>query len=172
MRGRRSSCWVVAMHRCNRHGSASDDSGSCGNNSLGHIRTRGRFSVFKMVMTRTKILLAVFGCFSCLTWVACPSEAPISLRVLYVGHRTPEFEPCLKAHFVKVESTPLESFQPRSAKDFDVVLLDWPQSLINRQQRVDTSPLGKREEWAMPTVLLGSAGLNLAVAWKIKGGFG
>jgi len=172
MRGRRSSCWVVATHRCNRHGGASDDSGSCGNNSLGHIRTRGRFSVFKMVMTRTKILLAVFGCFSFLTLVARPSEAPNSLRVLYVGHRATEFEPCLKAHFTKVESTPRESFQPRSAKDFHVVVLDWPQSDLDCQQRVDASPVGKREEWAKPTVLLGSAGLNLAVAWKIKGGFG
>ena len=124
------------------------------------------------MMTRTKILLAVFGCFSCLTWVARPSEAPISLRVLYVGHRPAEFEPVLKTHFAKVESTPRESFKPRSAKDFDVVLLDWPQSDLDRQQRVDASPLGKREEWAKPTVLLGSAGLNLAVAWKIKGGFG
>ena len=35
-----------------------------------------------------------------------------------------------------------------------------------------TSPLGKREAWHKPTVLLGSAGLNLAVAWKLKGGSG
>ena len=34
------------------------------------------------------------------------------------------------------------------------------------------SPLGRRDEWEKPTVLLGSAGLNLAVAWKLKGGSG
>ena len=52
------------------------------------------------------------------------------------------------------------------------MLLDWPQSDLERQQRVGTSPLGKRDEWAKPTVLLGSAGLNLAVAWKVYGGSG
>ena len=124
------------------------------------------------MMTRTKILLAVFGCFSCLTWVACPSEAPISLRVLYVGHRTPEFEHCLKAHFAKVESTRREGFKPQYANDFDVVVLDWPQSDLARLERVGVSPLGKREEWSKPTVLLGSAGLNLAVVWKVEGGSG
>ena len=34
------------------------------------------------------------------------------------------------------------------------------------------SPLGRRDEWEKPTVLLGSAGLHLAVAWKLKGGSG
>ena len=34
------------------------------------------------------------------------------------------------------------------------------------------TPLGLRDEWEKPTVLLGSAGLNLAVAWKLKGGSG
>jgi len=144
----------------------------CGNNSLGHFRDRGRFFVFKKMMTRTKLLLAFVGCFSFLTLVARASESPISLRVLYVGHRPAEFEPCLKTHFAKVGSTPRESFQPKSAKDFDVVLLDWPQSDLVRQQRDGASPLGKREEWSKPTVLLGSAGLNLAVVWKVKGGSG
>src|SRR6185436_8371345 len=50
--------------------------------------------------------------------------------------------------------------------------LDWPQSELSREARIQGAPLGKREEWARPTVLLGSAGLNLAVAWKLKGGSG
>ena len=129
-------------------------------------------SVLKMMMGRTKILLAAVGCSALLTLDARPSESALSLRVLYIGHRPSEFEPFLKGHFAKVESTPRESFQPQSAKDFDVVLLDWPQSDLERQQRVGTSPLGKRDEWAKPTVLLGSAGLNLAVAWKVYGGSG
>jgi hypothetical protein len=78
----------------------------------------------------------------------------------------------LKGHFTKVESAPREGFRPQSANDFDVVLLDWPQSDLVREQRAGTCPLGKREDWAKPTVLLGSAGLNLAVAWKIYGGSG
>ena len=33
-------------------------------------------------------------------------------------------------------------------------------------------PLGSREAWDRPTVLLGSAGLNMAIAWKMQGGSG
>jgi hypothetical protein len=129
-------------------------------------------TVLKMMMARTNLLLAALGCSAFLTLDARPSESLLSQRVLYIGHRSAEFEPFLKAHFAKVESTPREGFQPQSAKDFDVVLLDWPQSDLARQQRIGTCPLGKREEWAKPTVLLGSAGLNLAVGWKVYGGFG
>ena len=144
----------------------------CGDNFVGHIRNRGSLSLDKTMMARTKLLLAAVGCSAFLTLVARPSESPLSLRVLYVGHRSMEFEPFLKGHFARVESTPRESFQPQSAKDFDVVLLDWPQSDLARQQRIGTSPLGRREDWSKPTVLLGSAGLNLAVTWKVKGGCG
>jgi len=58
------------------------------------------------------------------------------------------------------------------AQAFDVVLLDWPQGEETREMRKLTSPLGQRDGWNKPTVLLGSAGLNLAVAWKMKGGIG
>src|SRR5579862_10005982 len=98
--------------------------------------------------------------------------APLTQHVLYIGHRSNSFEPFLKKHFAKVESVPRENFKPAQAKDFDVVLLDWPQSGAMRGAWLDGAPLGKREEWTKPTVLLGSAGLNLAVAWKLKGGSG
>jgi hypothetical protein len=99
-------------------------------------------------------------------------------RVIYVGHREGEYVPFLKEHFTKVESVSREKFQPSQAKDFDVVVLDWPQYM--REQpgggRINAwdeqAPLGKREEWSKSTVLLGSAGLNLAVSWKLKGGSG
>lgn len=94
------------------------------------------------------------------------------LKVLYVGHRAGEFVPLLQAHFTKVESVVREQFKPGQADDFDVVLLDWPQSHAMRGAWLDGSPLGKRGEWKKPTVLLGSAGLNLAVAWKLHGGSG
>jgi hypothetical protein len=93
-------------------------------------------------------------------------------RVLYIGHRSSDFEPFLKAHFAKVESVSRDQFVPGKAKDFDVVMLDWPQSMQMRGAWLDGSPLGKREDWSKPTILLGSAGLNLAVAWKLKGGSG
>jgi hypothetical protein len=100
------------------------------------------------------------------------SDALLPQRVLYIGHRAWDFEPLLKKYFAKVEFVPLDEFKPSQAKDFEVVLLDWPQSGTTRGNWLEGSPLGKREEWNKPTVLLGSAGLNLAVVWKLKGGSG
>jgi hypothetical protein len=118
---------------------------------------------------RGKLLLAALGCLSLLTQITPASDAPLPLRILYIGDRAAEFQPFLNAHFAKVESTSRAKFQPQAAKDFDVVLLDWPQSALARQQRLGPPPLGTRDQWSKPTVLLGSAGLNLAVAWKVKG---
>ena len=117
------------------------------------------FVLFLAVLNSTKHLAA---------------EAVVPLKVLYIGHRAGEFEPLLQAHFAKVESIPLPhgAVSPAQVKDFDVVLLDWPQSHSMRGAWLDGSPLGKREDWNKPTVLLGSAGLNLAVAWKLHGGSG
>ncbi len=99
-------------------------------------------------------------------------EVVLPQRVLYIGHRSDSFEPFLKRHFARVESVSCQTFRLAQATDFDVVLLDWPQGDATRADRLHSAPLGKREEWSKPTVLLGSAGLNLAVAWKLKGGSG
>jgi hypothetical protein len=80
--------------------------------------------------------------------------------------------PFLKKYVVRVESRNRSQFLPAEATGFDVVLLDWPQGPETREMSKLKSPLGKREEWRHPTVLLGSAGLNLAVSWKLKGGSG
>ena len=105
---------------------------------------------------------------------AAAADAVSPLRVFYIGNRAGEFEPLLKVHFARVESAPLprDAIKPEQVKDFDVVLLDWPQSHSMRGAWLDGSPLGKREDWNKPTVLLGSAGLNLAVCWKLHGGSG
>ena len=34
------------------------------------------------------------------------------------------------------------------------------------------SPLGARKDWSKPTVLLGSAGLHIAICWELEGGIG
>ena len=88
------------------------------------------------------------------------------------SERTAEFIPFLKHNVAHVESRDRHQFNPADAAAFDVVLLDWPQGEETRDMRHLTSPLGSRENWNKPTVLLGSAGLNLAVAWKLKGGSG
>ena len=95
------------------------------------------------------------------------------IKVLYIGsERTGEFVPFLKKHVAEVESRKRFGFNAADAEGFDVVLLDWPQGEETREMRKLRSPLGSREEWKKPTVLLGSAGLNLAVSWKLKGGVG
>jgi len=101
------------------------------------------------------------------------AAALLPQRVLYVGHRAGEFTPLLTNRFLQVKAVALEDFTPGQAETFDVVVLDWPQSHSNGHDSWDDgSPLGKRGDWHKPTVLLGSAGLNLAVAWKLKGGSG
>lgn len=117
---------------------------------------------------RLLILLALIV--ACATLPA--AETVLPLRVLYVGHRPGEFKPLLQAHFAKVETAALSQFRPAQATPFDVVLLDWPQSGSMQGAWLAGSPLGSRKEWNKPTVLLGSAGLNLAVAWKLHGGSG
>src|SRR5258705_484575 len=117
-----------------------------------------------------RLFLLVLAMVFPVTVLAADSLLP--LRVLYIGQRPDEFEPLLKAHFVKDASIARDQFKPAQAQDFDVVLLDWPQSGGMRGAWLDGSPLGKRDEWNKPTVLLGSAGLNLAVCWKLHGGSG
>ena len=95
-------------------------------------------------------------------------------RLLFVGEtkhaeRVREFTDFLQRHFAKVTATTHEAFAATAAADADVVLLDWHQGGdINRAK----SPLGEFEAWHKPLVLLGSAGLNTAVAWNVFGGVG
>jgi hypothetical protein len=98
------------------------------------------------------------------------------LNVLYIGDtgtpRTQHFTGFLAKNVGRVEAASRKDFKPADAAEFDVVLLDWPQSETAREERQGRSPLGDRAAWNRPTVLLGSAGLNLAVVWKVRGGSG
>src|SRR5262245_7751040 len=98
------------------------------------------------------------------------------LTVLYIGDigtsRAQHFTGFLGKNVGRVEAVSRKDFRPADAADFDVVLLDWPQSESAREERQGRSPLGDRATWSKPTVLLGSAGLNLAVVWKVRGGSG
>lgn len=59
----------------------------------------------------------------------------------------------------------------------DVVLLDWDQKTLDdgtadnwgEQAARFPIPLGRRETWSTPTVLLGSAGLMVGHAWRVGG---
>ena len=95
------------------------------------------------------------------------------MRVLYVGNeRAESYVSFLEEHVEKIEAVSRSEFQPKQASSFDVVLLDWPQGEETLEMHKLKSPLGARVDWNRPTVLLGSAGLNLAVAWKLQGGAG
>ena len=98
------------------------------------------------------------------------------LKVLHVGNnaeRAGAFESFLAKHVKSVETFSRKDFIPTRAASFDVVLLDWQQNEPGAEKfPPTTSPLGEREKWAKPTVFLGSAGLNMAVVWKLKGGSG
>ena len=98
------------------------------------------------------------------------------LRLLYIGDigspREKAFTSFLRDHAAEVKTAPRGETAPAEASRVDVVLLDWPQSGFAREQRKSSSPLGERGQWTKPTLLLGSAGLNLAVVWKVRAGSG
>ncbi len=97
----------------------------------------------------------------------------INLAVLYVGTpstpRAQAYLHFLTQHFRQAAVAQRMGFRAEQARPYDVVLLDWSQ---DERPTKPTSPLGSRESWGKPTVLLGSAGLLLAEAWDIHGAIG
>jgi hypothetical protein len=126
-------------------------------------------------MSQSMKKLAIISLLALLSLYAHAADLD-KLQVLYLADtgtpRAEQFASFLKRSVGKVEVASREKFKPADAEKFDVVLLDWPQSEIARADRKGQSPLGIRDQWNKPTVLLGSAGLNLAVAWKVRGGSG
>jgi hypothetical protein len=95
-------------------------------------------------------------------------------KLLFVGEtahaeRAREFTGFLARHFASVVATTHEAFTPAAAAAADVVLLDWHQ---DGSKGRGPSPLGAFEDWSKPLVLLGSAGMDTAVAWNVFGGVG
>jgi hypothetical protein len=108
---------------------------------------------------------------------AAEPQKKLPLSMLYVGNadtpRGKAYTDFLGKHFRRVLAAERKGFDPRRAADFDVVLLDWSQSDRNASPDERTvSPLGPKEAWHKPTVLLGSAGLLLASIWEIHGAIG
>ena len=108
-----------------------------------------------------------------------PPESPSKsdLRVLYLGavpsERATAYGDYLREHFADVVVADRDSFDPAGVERDRVVLLDWSQSEIDIMKMGEIrSPLGAREAWRNPTVLLGSAGLIIAGPWRLTGGSG
>jgi hypothetical protein len=123
----------------------------------------------------TRCLLA--AAFAVAFAAAVRAEEPSArqpLRLLYVGNakteRAEEFADFFRKRFATVEVAEREGFDPALAEKADVVVLDWSQH--DPRTKPPKSPLGKREAWGKPTVLLGSAGHLLAGAWEVHGGSG
>lgn len=106
----------------------------------------------------------------------CPAVELRDLKVLYVGNaksaRAADYKAFLSTNVARVEVAGRVVFDPATAGAFDVVLLDWSQADWRGGNPPRKSPLGERNAWTKPTVLLGSAGLGLATAWDVKGGSG
>ena len=115
-------------------------------------------------------------------WLPAQSKHP--QRLLFVGEpataRGKAFVEFLGAKFASVRAVARFADLGDLAK-IDVVVLDWDQNekdSINAWMRdpelkaARRSPLGAREQWTTPVVLLGSAGLNLACTWDVRGGMG
>jgi hypothetical protein len=128
-------------------------------------------------MSRRSTFLLVLAFLNVQSVVATGQERPgrslNELRVLYVGsERSDDYVGFLRDHVRDIQAAERTDFDPKQAAGFDVVLLDWPQGEETRDMRTLRAPLGSRQAWDRPTVLLGSAGLNMAVAWQMQGGSG
>jgi hypothetical protein len=110
--------------------------------------------------------------------------AVLPQRVLYLGTadttRTREYAAFLGARFARVQTANRDAGVPADAAQADVVILDWSQGDAQRAGRFEfpyperdlKSPLGSRDAWVKPTVLIGSAGHLLAACWQVHGGSG
>lgn len=101
------------------------------------------------------------------------------LHVTFVGDlqgaRGQDFVRFLREQFPRVETVERATCTPDNLRRADVVVLDWPQREGVMQWMRDPSrhnPLGVLLRWDRPTVLIGSAGLNLATDWGLPGSSG
>lgn len=143
----------------------------CSSPSARPVRERGiagrdSFSAFRQCLV---FLWAALGCGAVTT--AWDKQG---LQIVYLARddeeRTRAFETFFSEHFEGVTVVAREKFEPEMAREADVVVLDWPQS--ERLAGEYESPLGSLEDWEVPTVFLGSAGLQMAGPWYVIGGAG
>ena len=115
---------------------------------------------------------------------AVPAQQPAlpPLHLAFVGDlqqpRGKDFVAFLRAHYARVDAVERNGCEPSQLRAADVVVLDWSQQdhgvmeWFKDKQAERRCPLGDLEHWDRPTVLIGSAGLNLAAAWNLPGTYG
>jgi len=105
----------------------------------------------------------------------------LNLRVLYAGKpdhaRARDFIQFLDAHFVNPMATSYETITAEEAKDYDVIIFDWP-SILPRDENGDVlrdnfrlqSPKQPSlpEDWDRPSIVIGGPGQNIAGMFRSK----
>ncbi|HEX6811656.1 MAG TPA: hypothetical protein VF384_08550 [Planctomycetota bacterium] len=98
------------------------------------------------------------------------------LHVAFVGDlesaRGADFVQFLRQQFARVDSVERKTCTPDQLRTADVVVLDWAQEIMAWSQdktMARHNPLGVLARWDRPTVMIGSAGLNLAADWNLPG---
>jgi hypothetical protein len=98
------------------------------------------------------------------------------LHIAFVGElekpRGADFVQFLRQQFTRVDAVELGTCKPEQLRTADVVVLDWPQQVMAWSQdktMARHNPLGQLGRWDRPTVMIGSAGLNLAADWNLPG---
>jgi hypothetical protein len=104
------------------------------------------------------------------------------LHLAFVGNleqpRGKDFVAFLRAHYPRVDAVERNTCDPSRLRCADVVVLDWSQQdegvsgWLKDKKAARHCPLGDLEHWDRPTVLIGSAGLNLAAIWNLPGTYG
>ena len=101
-----------------------------------------------------------------------------ALHIAFVGdiqtERGADFVQFLRQQFARVDSVERSTCTPDQLRCADVVVLDWPQdqgvmAWLGDKKKERHNPLGELARWDRPTVLIGSAGLNLAADWSLPG---
>jgi len=128
-----------------------------------------------------RVLLPAVALFAVLAAPAQDRTLNPCLHVAFVGEpqqeRGKDFVQFLRAQFARVDAVERSTCTPAMLRTADVVVLDWPQqgavsTWVRDKPRVRENPLGELARWDRPTVLIGSAGLNLATEWGLPGGYG
>ena len=128
-------------------------------------------------------LAAVLVVLACAVDARPQDEKKQPLRLLYLGEldtpRAKDFEAFFAARFTSVRVADRWKWDRAALKEVDVVVLDWPQPdgisrwmLKGDKTAERANPLGARADWSAPTLFVGSAGLNAAWSWDVKGAFG
>lgn len=127
-----------------------------------------------------RILLSVLAAVLTSSMARAQSTERIPLDILYIGNvdttRGKAFEGFLRERFASVRVADRRTFDAANTiGGANVVLLDWSQQDVSAEKAdiADLeSPLGSREAWTKPTVLLDSAGLLIATPWQTNGAYG